>query len=42
MSIGVGGEDNKIIIEKSGSDIEVIDAPDIDLGGATLFWREND
>ena len=42
VSIGVGGKDNKIIIEKSGSDIEVIDAPDVDLGGATLFWREND
>ena len=42
VSIGVGGKNNKVIIEKSSSDIEVIDAPNIDLNGATLFWREND
>ncbi len=42
VSIGVGGKDNKVVIEKSGSDIEVIDEDPIDLNGATLFWREND
>jgi type IV pilus assembly protein PilY1 len=42
ISIGVGGKDNRVVIEKSGSDIEIIDAPDVDLNGATLFWREND
>jgi hypothetical protein len=31
-----------IVIEKSGSDIEIIEAPNVDLNGATLFWREND
>jgi type IV pilus assembly protein PilY1 len=42
VSIGVGGKDNKIIIEKSGSDIEIIDEDNLDLNGATLYWREND
>ena len=42
ISIGVGGKDNKIIIEKSGSDIEILDEDDLDLNGATLYWREND
>jgi type IV pilus assembly protein PilY1 len=42
ISIGVGGKDNKVIIEKSGSDIEVIDEDNLDLNGATLYWREVD
>ncbi len=42
ISIGVGGKDNKVVIEKSGSDIEIIEAPNVNLNGATLFWREND
>ena len=42
ISIGVGGKENRIVIEKSGSDIEIIEAPNVDLNGATLFWREND
>ncbi|MBW2292746.1 MAG: hypothetical protein JRG94_10600, partial [Deltaproteobacteria bacterium] len=42
VSIGPGGKDTKIIIEKSGSDIEIIDEDPPALGGATLFWREND
>jgi len=42
VSIGVGGKDNRVVIEKSGSDIEIIDAPNVNLNGATLFWREND
>jgi hypothetical protein len=42
ISIGVGGKDNKVIIEKSGSDIEVIDEDNLDLNGATLYWRESD
>ena len=42
VSIGVGGENNRVVIEKSGSDIEVIEADDIELNGATLYWREND
>jgi Tfp pilus tip-associated adhesin PilY1 len=42
ISIGVGGKDNKVVIEKSGSDIEVIDEDPLDLNGATLYWREVD
>jgi type IV pilus assembly protein PilY1 len=42
ISIGVGGKENRVVIEKSGSDIEIIEAPNVDLNGATLFWREND
>jgi hypothetical protein len=42
ISIGVGGKDNKVVIEKSGADIEIIDQENIDLNGATLYWRESD
>jgi hypothetical protein len=42
VSIGVGGKKNKVVIEKSGADIEIIDQDNIDLNGATLYWREND
>jgi len=42
VSIGVGGKENRVVIEKSGSDIEIIEAPNVNLNGATLFWREND
>jgi hypothetical protein len=31
-----------VVIEKSGADIEIIDQDNIDLNGATLYWREND
>jgi type IV pilus assembly protein PilY1 len=42
ISIGVGGKKNKVVIEKSGADIEIIDEDNIDLNGATLYWREAD
>ncbi len=42
VSIGVGGKNNRVVIEKSGSDIEIIEAPNVNLNGATLYWREND
>jgi type IV pilus assembly protein PilY1 len=42
VSIGVGGKKNKVVIEKSGSDIEIIDEDNVDMNGATLFWREVD
>jgi type IV pilus assembly protein PilY1 len=42
VSIGVGGKENRVVIEKSGSDIEIIEAPNVNLNGATLFWRETD
>ncbi len=40
VSIGVGGKKNKVVIEKSGSDIEIIDQDDVPLNGATLYWKE--
>jgi hypothetical protein len=40
VSIGVGGKKNKVVIEKSGSDIEIIDEDNVDINGATLFWKE--
>jgi type IV pilus assembly protein PilY1 len=40
VSIGVGGKKNKVVIEKSGSDIEIIDADNVGANGATLFWKE--
>jgi type IV pilus assembly protein PilY1 len=42
VSIGVGGKENRVVIEKSGSDIEIIEAPNVNLNGATLYWRETD
>jgi Tfp pilus tip-associated adhesin PilY1 len=42
VSCGPGGKDCKVIIEKSGSDIDVIDEDPLDLNGATLYWRETD
>jgi len=41
VSVGPGGDKNRIYIEKSGADLESIGAPDINLGnGAMLYWRE--
>ena len=40
VSVGAGGEDNKLIIEKSGTDVEIIDEEDVDIGGGLLYWRE--
>jgi len=40
VSVGAGGEDNKLIIEKSGTDVEIIDEENIDIGGGLLYWRE--
>lgn len=40
VSVGVGGENNKVIIEKSGADIEIIDENNIDLTGGLLYWRQ--
>ena len=40
VSVGVGGEDNKVIIEKSGTDILEIDEEDINASGGLLYWRE--
>ena len=41
VSVGVDGKDNRIYIEKSGADLESIEAPDLDTGAkALLYWRE--
>ena len=40
VSVGVGGKDNRIYIEKSGADLESIDAENIPAGGQMLYWRE--
>ena len=40
VSVGVGGSDNKVIIEKSGADLEIIEEDDVNLNGGLLYWRE--
>jgi Tfp pilus tip-associated adhesin PilY1 len=40
ISIGVGGQDTRIIIEKSGADFESEEGKDVDTGGRLLYWRE--
>jgi type IV pilus assembly protein PilY1 len=40
VSVGVGGEDNRVIIEKSGADLESIEEQDIDTTGGIIYWRE--
>jgi len=43
VSVGVGGKDNRIYIEKSGADLESIGAPDLDIDdGSLIYWREVD
>lgn len=39
VSIGVGGSNNKIVIQKSGTDIEVQDTVDVNSRGI-IYWRE--
>jgi Tfp pilus tip-associated adhesin PilY1 len=40
VSVGVGGTDTRIIIEKSGADFESLEGKDVDMGGRLLYWRE--
>lgn len=40
VSVGVGGKNNRVIIEKSGADLESLEEEDIDLTGGLLYWRE--
>jgi hypothetical protein len=40
ISVGVGGTDNRVYIEKSGADLESIGQDDISAGGQLLYWRE--
>jgi type IV pilus assembly protein PilY1 len=42
ISIGVGGKESKVVIERSeDASIDVIEIPDANVNGATLYWREN-
>jgi hypothetical protein len=41
VSVGVGGKDNRVYIEKSGADLESWAEEDIPAGGQLLYWREN-
>jgi Tfp pilus tip-associated adhesin PilY1 len=40
ISIGVGGDDNKIVIQKSGTEIEVLDTDSASFGRGIIYWRE--
>ena len=40
ISIGVGGDDNKIVIQKSGTEIEIIDTDSASFGRGIIYWRE--
>lgn len=40
ISVGVGGKNNKVVIEKSGADLQIIDENNINLSGGLLYWRE--
>jgi hypothetical protein len=38
--VGVGGKNNRVIIEKSGADLESLEEQNIDITGGLLYWRE--
>jgi type IV pilus assembly protein PilY1 len=40
VSVGPGGKDNRVYIEKSGADLESIGQDDVPAGGQLLYWRE--
>jgi len=40
VSVGPGGKDNRVYIEKSGADLESIGQDDVPAGGRLLYWRE--
>jgi Tfp pilus tip-associated adhesin PilY1 len=40
ISVGVGGENNRVYIEKSGADLESYEEEDIPAGARLLYWRE--
>jgi len=40
VSVGVGGQDNRVYIEKSGADLESYGEEDIPAGARLLYWRE--
>ena len=40
VSVGVGGKDNRVYIEKSGADLVSYGEEDIPAGARLLYWRE--
>ncbi|MHC4507106.1 MAG: pilus assembly protein [Planctomycetota bacterium] len=40
VSVGPGGKNNRVYIEKSGADLESIGQDDVPAGGRLLYWRE--
>ena len=40
ISIGVGGDDNKIVIQKSGTELEILDTDSASFGRGIIYWRE--
>ena len=40
VSVGVGGKQNRVIVEKSGTDIESVGADDVNINCGILYWRE--
>ena len=42
VSVGVDGKNNKVVIEKSGADIEMLEEDDLNVSGGLLYWRERD
>jgi type IV pilus assembly protein PilY1 len=40
VSVGPGGKNNRVYIEKSGADLESIGQDDVPAGGKLLYWRE--
>jgi type IV pilus assembly protein PilY1 len=40
VSVGVGGQDNRVYVEKSGTDLWSAEQNDIPSGGQFLYWRE--
>jgi type IV pilus assembly protein PilY1 len=40
ISVGVGGKDNIVVIEKGNTAIEGVEEENINVGGGLLYWRE--
>ena len=40
VSVGVGGKENRVYIEKSGTDLWSSEQDDIPTGGRYIYWRE--
>ena len=40
ISIGVGGDDNKIVIQNSGTSLDILDTDSASFGRGIIYWRE--